>query len=167
MKGRNRWGSKKSRNPVVQLSMISLMDIFTILLLFLLVNMGTEGIVLPSSDELKLPASTSQNVPKTTVTLMVTEKEIFVEGTKMMEVAKALKQNKSTLLPVRKELKRLAERTRQVASKNSSVAFTGNITIMGDRQIPFHLLKKLMTTSAQAGYPHIALAVIQKEGNGE
>ena len=162
MKERNRWGSKKGRNPVVQLSMISLMDIFTILLLFLLANMGTEGIVLPSSDELKLPTSSSQNVPKTTVTLMVTDKTIFVEGRKMMDVAKALRQKNSTLLPIRKELNRLAERTRQVAGENSSVAFLGNITIMGDRQIPFHLLKKIMTTSAQAGYSHIALAVIQE-----
>jgi biopolymer transport protein ExbD len=53
-----------------------------------------------------------------------------------------------------------------MAQKTSSVVFTGNITIMGDRKLPFQLLKKLMATCAQAEFPHIALAVVQKEQIG-
>jgi len=166
MKSRNRLLKRKDRNPVVQLSLISLMDIFTILLLFLLVHVAGEEVALPSSEELKLPASTAQKLPRPTVMVMVTEKEILVEGKRVMGVKEALQGEDSILLPVKQELTRLAERTRKIAKQNPAVMFTGNITVMGDRKIPFQLLKKIMTTCAQADFSHIALAVIQKDEVG-
>jgi biopolymer transport protein ExbD len=154
------------RHPVVQLSLISLMDIFTILLLFLLVHVAGEEVVLPSSEELKLPASTAQKLPRPTITVMVTEKEIYVEGKRVMGVKEAMQWEGPILPPVKQELIHLAERTRKIAKQNPTVAFTGNITVMGDRKTPFQLLKKVMTTCAQAEFSHIALAVIQKDEMG-
>jgi biopolymer transport protein ExbD len=83
-----------------------------------------------------------------------------------MGVADAVAQPETILGPVKQELTRLGDRTRAMAKKTSSVTFAGNITIMGDRKIPFQLLKKLMATCAQADFPHIALAVVQKEQLG-
>jgi biopolymer transport protein ExbD len=97
---------------------------------------------------------------------LVTEKEIFVDGKRVMGVAEAIAQPDTILTPLKQELTRLGDRTRAMAQKTASVTFTGNITIMGDRKIPFQLLKKLMATCAQAEYPHIALAVVQKEQIG-
>ncbi len=154
---------KSGKNAVVSLTLISLMDIFTILLLFLLVHAGDDGIALPATDQLSLPASTSKTMPESTVTLMVTEKDILVEGRRVMAVAEALKENALILPPVKKELVRLAERTKELAQLNASVKFTGKITVMGDKKIPFRLLKKIMSTAARAAYPNIALGVMQKE----
>ncbi len=166
MRRRNWLQKRKDRNFSIQLTLISLIDIFTILLFFLLVHMADEGAILPSSEELKLPASTAQKIPRPTVTLMVTEQEIFVEGKRIMGVSEALEGDNSILLPVKLELTRLAERTRYLTGQNSPAASTGNITVMGDRKIPFRLLKKIMSTCAQTGFSHIALAVTQKEGIG-
>jgi len=157
---------RKNRNSSIQLTLISLIDIFTILLFFLLVNMADEGTTLPSSEDLKLPASSAQKLPRPTVTLMVTEKEIFVEGKRVMGVKEALQGKDAILLPVKQELTRLAERTRQIAKQNPVMAFTGNITVMGDRKIPFQLVKKIMSTCAQSEFSHIALAVLHKDENG-
>lgn len=157
---------QRGRNPVVQLSLITLMDIFTILLLFLLVHVGIEGVALPSSEDLKLPASTSDTPPRATVNLMVTDQEIFVDGKRIMTVSEALQGKGNVLKPLEEELLRLAEKTRYLASQNASVTFTGKVTVMGDRNIPFRLLKKIMTTCAHAEYPKISLAVIQKEEIG-
>jgi biopolymer transport protein ExbD len=166
MKFRDRLHNRRGRDAVVSLSLISLMDIFTILLLFLLVHLAGEEAALPSSEGLKLPASTAEKAPRPTVTLLVTEKEIFVDGKRVMGVAEAIAQPDTILTPLKQELTRLGDRTRAMAQKTASVTFTGNITIMGDRKIPFQLLKKLMATCAQAEYPHIALAVVQKEQIG-
>lgn len=165
MRLRDRLHNRRGRDGVVTLSLISLMDIFTILLLFLLVHLAGEE-ALPASEGLKLPASTAEKAPRPTVTLLVTEKEIFVDGKRIMGVAEAVAQADTILGPLKQELTRLGDRTRSMAQKTSSVTFTGNITIMGDRKIPFQLLKKLMATCAQAEFPHIALAVVQKEQIG-
>jgi biopolymer transport protein ExbD len=166
MKPHDRFRRRKERNSIAQLSLISLMDIFTILLLFLLVHLSGEEIVLPSSEALQLPASTAQKLPRPNLTVMVTDKDILVEGKSVMKVSEALRQESATLPPVKQELIRLAERTKQIAKQNPSVTFTGHITVMGDRKIPFQLLRKIMTTCAQAEFPHIALAVIQKDKVG-
>jgi biopolymer transport protein ExbD len=142
------------------------MDIFTILLLFLLMQMGDEGMALPTSEQMNLPASTSRENPHPTVILMVTEDEILIEGKTIMSVKEATKMKGSILHPVKKELARLAEQTKYLASQNSALEFKGKITVMGDRMIPFRLLKKVMNTAAQAEFPNIALAVTKKEELG-
>ncbi|MBI5197987.1 MAG: biopolymer transporter ExbD [Nitrospirae bacterium] len=154
---------RKKRNAVSELSLISLMDIFTILLLFLLIHMAGEEMIMPPSEALQLPASTAQKLPKPTIVVMVTRDDIFVEGKRIMGVKEALGQGSDILVPLQKELSRLADRTRFVARENPSLAFTGSITLMGDRQIPFVLLKKVMATGAQAQFRDISLAVMQKD----
>lgn len=154
---------RSRRTPIVQLTVISMMDIFTILLLFLLVHVGSEGVALPSSESLKLPISTSKILPRSTVTLMVSEQGIFIDGNKVMGIKEALNDKGSVFAPVEAELVRLGKRTKYLASQNAAVSFTGKVTVMADRKIPFHLLKKIMSTCAQAEYPGISLAVLQKE----
>ncbi|MBI3608211.1 MAG: biopolymer transporter ExbD [Nitrospirae bacterium] len=166
MMTRGRWRRRRTSTAVVQLTLISLMDIFTILLLFLLVHVSGDESVLPAPDALTLPASTARKVPHPTVTVLVTEKEIFVQGKRIMGTPEALGQSAVILAPVSLELTRLADRTKYLADKTASVAFAGDITIMGDKKIPFQLLKKLMATCAQSEFPHIALAVMQKEQIG-
>jgi biopolymer transport protein ExbD len=163
MRKENPFRKKRNRNVTGELSLISLMDIFTILLLFLLVHMAGEELILPPSEALKLPTSTAQKLPRPTVVVMITRDEIFVEGKKIMEVKEALRESQETLVPLKEELLRLADRTRFLAQNNSSVEFTGSITVMGDRKIPFALLKKVMATGAQAQFRNVSLAVMQKE----
>lgn len=157
------WRRRRAPKAVVQLALISLMDIFTILLLFLLVHVSGDESVMPAPDTLTLPASTAKKSARPTVTVLVTDKEIFVQGKRVMGVTEATKQSDVILAPVKQELTRLADRTKYLADKASTVAFAGDITIMGDRTIPFQLLKKLMATCAQAEFSHIALAVVQKD----
>ncbi len=154
---------KSRRNPIVQLTLTSLMDIFTILLLFLLVHVGEGGVALPASDQLRLPQSTSKSSPHPTPMLSVTSEDIFVEGKKIMHVDDALKGDVAVLLPLKGELDRMAKRTKFLSNQNSSVTFSGRVTVMGDKGIPFRLLKKIMYTCAQSGYGEISLGVMQRE----
>lgn len=155
--------NKSKRNQAVQLNTTSLMDIFTILLLFLLVQFGEGGVALPTSDELELPVSSAKALPEATISLMVTEKGIFVDGTQVMTMDAAMAEEGVILQPLKAELVRLADRTKYLEKQNASVTFAGKVTVLGDRLIPFHLLKKIMGTCAQAEYPSISLAVFQQE----
>jgi len=144
------------------LNLVSLMDIFTILLLFLLVQSSAEE-VLPASKTLQLPLSLSRVYHKPSVTVFVTRDEIVVEGIKVGKVEEILRNPELAIAELEKELSFQTQKTLQIARYNPSVRFEGRVTIMGDRDIPFALLKKVMVSCSRSGYPHIALAVIQRE----
>jgi len=93
----------------------------------------------------------------------VTEKGIFVDGEQVMTMDAAMAEEGAILLPVKEELVRLADRSKYLEERNASVSFAGKVTVLGDRLIPFRLLKKIMSSCAQAEYPSISLAVFQKE----
>jgi biopolymer transport protein ExbD len=138
------------------LNLVSLMDIFTILVFFLLVNSG-EVQVLPNAKALSLPESAAEQKPKETLVVMVNQKEILLQGRRIMDLSQPLPAG--NLLPaLQDELQRHAER----AKASTLEPFKGNITIMGDKKTPYNLLKRVMATCAHSEYPKISLAVLRR-----
>ena len=138
------------------LNLVSLMDIFTILVFFLLVNSG-EVQVLPNAKALTLPESKAEQKPKETLVVMVNKEEILVQGRRILDLSQPLPSG--NLIPsLQQELKLRAEH----AKSSSLEPFSGNITIMGDKEIPYELLKRVMATCAQSEYPRVSLAVLQQ-----
>ncbi|MEJ2395917.1 MAG: biopolymer transporter ExbD [Candidatus Thiodiazotropha sp.] len=143
------------------LNLVSLMDIFTILVFFLLVNSG-EVQVLPNAKALSLPEAKAEQKPKETLVVMVNHDEILVQGHRILDLSQPLPEG--TLLPaLKKELLLRAEH----AKSSSLEPFKGDITIMGDKQIPYDLLKRVMATCADSEYPHVSLAVLQTAAKKE
>lgn len=144
------------RKGVALINMVSLMDIFTILVFFLLVNSTTVQNV-PSSKTLQLPVSTAEKTPKETIVVMINKQDILVQGRKVADVAESLAATDDLIPGLLEELSYQAQRSRQDGGRSA-----GEITIMGDRQLPYLLLKKIMVTCTQAEYTNISLAVMQK-----
>ncbi len=146
------------RTPFTGFNLVALMDIFTILVFFLLVNSG-EVQVLPTTQGLKLPESVANKKPQETLVIMVNDRDILVRGKKVASVASVMGSSSLVIEPLKAELDYQFKR-----STKTSGAPTGEreITIMGDKEIPFELLKKVMVTSARANYTKIALAVLKK-----
>jgi biopolymer transport protein ExbD len=146
---------KRNKGRAV-LNLVSLMDIFTILVFFLLVNSG-EVQVLPSAKALSLPESKAVQKPKETLVVMVNQSEILVQGRRILDLSQPLPSG--NLIPaLQQELQLRAEH----AKANTLEPFSGNITIMGDKKIPYNLLKRVMATCAQSEYPRVSLAVLQQ-----
>jgi len=146
------------RRKVPGLNLVSLMDIFTILVFFLLVNSST-SVQLPGAKDFKLPLSSAEKKPEETLTLMITPKDLLVQGRKVASVAEILHSDAPTIDALARELKFQA-RKRLVAGDEEKEG--RHITIMGDKGIPYRLLKKIMATCTEADYRNIALAVSQK-----
>lgn len=146
---------KRNKGRAV-LNLVSLMDIFTILVFFLLVNSG-EVQVLPNAKALSLPESAAEQKPKETLVVMVNQNEILVQGRRILDLSQPLPTG--NLLPsLQEELRQHAAR----AKTSTLEPFTGNITIMGDKEIPYELLKRVMATCADSEYPHVSLAVLRR-----
>ncbi len=157
---------KKRRNTrlgTATLSLTALMDVFTIILLFLLKSYSAEGDILAADPRLKLPLSTSTEAPRVRLLVQVTPDDIIVDGVRITGVRDALSGKGLLIKPLYKELNAQARKTEFIARRNPAVRFTGELLIQGDRSIPFRLLEKVMYTSGQAGYNGISLAVISRE----
>lgn len=143
------------------INLTSLMDIFTILVFFLLVN-TSEVEVLPSAKSVNLPHSSAEQKPKETLVIVVNDKEITLQGRVVASVSAEMGvDNDTTIAGLKTELEYQLQR--QLAAHDAANPFKGEITIMGDKKIPYHLLKKIMLTCTGAKYTNISLAVIQKE----
>ena len=69
----------KRASATVTLNLVSLMDIFTILVFFLLVN-SAQVEVLPNAKDLQLPESIAEQKARENVVIMVTADQILVQG---------------------------------------------------------------------------------------
>jgi len=141
------------------INLVSLMDIFTILVFFLLVN-SSDGEVLPTLKSVELPESVAEERPRETVVVMVTARDILVQGKVVADVAALLAERGDTSAPLRQAL--VDQHERLLRKDETGDPVRHEATIMGDREIPYRLLKKVMATCTAAGYGRISLAVLQK-----
>jgi len=150
---------RQGRNrSLVDLNLVSLIDIFTILIFFLLAN-ASEVEVLPSAKAVRLPESTAEKSPKETVVVVVSNEDILVQGRKVASVEEAMKTEGDLIAPLKAELDYHAGR--QLIRKENEPKGKA-ITIMGDKEIPYRLLRKIMVTCARANYSDLSFAVIEK-----
>ena len=150
---------RRSRNQtMVDMNLVSLIDVFTILIFFLLSNSG--GVeILPSPKAVQLPESVSEKAPRENLIVVVSGSEILVDGRKIANVADVLAMEGDLIVPLKAELDLQANR--QVIRKENE-AQSKQLTIMGDKDIPYRLLRKIMVTSARANFSDVSFAVRQR-----
>ncbi|WP_238388315.1 biopolymer transporter ExbD [Sinimarinibacterium sp. NLF-5-8] len=146
----------------LEINIVSLIDIFAILVLYLLVNALVVE-VLPSPQALKLPESTVQEQPRQSVAIVVTRTDILVNNQRIMGLADAEKTEQRHLEVLKNELLRVPL-LRNPAQPE--IVTRGEINIMADRSVPYHLLKKVMATCTEARFAKISLAVLEKGSGG-
>lgn len=154
-----RRNERRNRNQtMVDMNLVSLIDVFTILIFFLLSNVGgVETIASPRA--VKLPESLADKAPKETVMVVVTSNEILVGSKVVATVADALAVDGDLIQPLKAELDLQA--SRQVIRKENE-ADSKRLTIMGDKDIPYRLLRKVMFTGARANFSDVSFAVRQR-----
>jgi len=150
---------RRSRNQtMVDMNLVSLIDVFTILIFFLLSNSG--GVeILPSPKAVQLPESVSEKAPRENLIVVVSGSEILVDGRKVANVADVLAMEGDLIAPLKAELDLQANR--QVIRKENE-AQSKQLTIMGDKDIPYRLLRKIMVTSARSNFSDVSFAVRQR-----
>lgn len=145
-----------------RLNLVSLMDIFTILVFFLLVN-SSDVETLPNAKDLQLPESIAEEKAKETVVIMIGEEDIIVQGTPVAKIADVMNIQGNDIPALRQALKSQNDR---VLRREAQQDIAGReVTIMGDKEIPYRLLKKVMATCTASDYGQISLAVLQKSSD--
>jgi len=149
----------KRHKGIPSFNVVSLMDIFTILVFFLLVNSG-EGEVLPSTRNVDLPESIAEQKPRQNVVVMVTERDILVQGNRIALLKDVNSSDRLVIHPLKVALE--SQNKRRFLGSSLAKTKAPEVTIMGNKDIPYRLLKKVMKTCTEAGFGKISLAVMQK-----
>ena len=139
------------------LNLVALMDIFTILVFFLLVN-SSDVQEIPASQLVQLPESVSDSKPRQTLMVMITPAEILIDGHPVVAIPAAL-QADSAVPGLRAAID-------HAVAPVTAGEDRGEVTILGDKSIPFSLLRKVMAAFTEAGFGKVSLAVAQKSEQG-
>lgn len=152
---------KKKQPFSAKLNLVSLMDIFTILVFFLLLNSG-ESDKIENAKFVALPDSSSGIAPHTELQVIVSDDEILF-GEKPVALVKDVLASEDRV--IKSLAAELDSHTAQLGKLSAYEKSTGlPITISGDRSVPYALLEKVMTTCQQSNYRNISLAVNSVSG---
>jgi biopolymer transport protein ExbD len=149
---------KQRKNPAINL--VSLMDIFTILVFFLLVSSSNVQ-QLPNKKDISLPTSTAQKAPKETLIISVTQRNILVQGREVAVIEQIMTQDSVRIAGLEEELKFQFSKTSVISNIDDKPRGKA-ITIMGDENISYDLLRKILATCRESNYTQIAFAAMQK-----
>ena len=150
----------RNKRKVTGLNLTPLMDVFTILVFFLLFHSSSGGHTLNTPKQIKLPDSVVETKPRETVVIMVSPREVVVKGEAVISTQELLENRITTVTEIRDRLKYLERNIIGISTK--TIVRSKEVTILADKTIPFKVLKKIMSTCTGSGYGKISLAVIQK-----
>jgi biopolymer transport protein ExbD len=150
----------RNRKKLPGLNLTSLMDVFTILVFFLLFNSGSSE-VLEAPKQIKLPNSAVEAKPReSTVVIMISHDIILVQGEAVISTAELINTKGDLIGPITERLKQLERSI--IGGNTKAVVESKEVTILADKTIPFSVIKKVMSSCTNSGYGKISLAVIQQ-----
>ena len=159
MKRMGRSRKRKGRG----LNLTPLMDVFTILVFFLLFH-SYGGDVMEAPKQIELPNSVVETKPRETVMIMVSPELVLVQGETVIATSELLGDSMGPIPEIKERLTYLERNIIGISTK--TVAESKEVTILADKSIPFEMLKRIMSTCTGSGYGRISLAVIQKAAQG-
>lgn len=148
---------KLGKSDSAGMMLTSLMDIFIVLVLYLLVSQGT-GVEIEPPEHVMLPLSGVDTAPRQSVVIVLSGIDVRIQGQPVVSMAEVVASDELEIAPIRQAIERIkadAERRQDQAGVHTEV------TIVADQSVPFKVLKKIMLSSSNAGYGKISFAVHQ------
>jgi len=155
--------SRNHKRKIPSMSLTSLMDVFTILVFFLLVN-SSNGEVLDPPKKITLPDSVAESKPAETAVVIVSQDSVLVQGEPVVSLSEVTASKQESIPQIIDRLQEIKKNVIGISTK--TVAESSKITILSHKTVPFKVLQKVMSSCTMAGYGTINLAVIQKAKQG-
>lgn len=171
-------GMRKGRRPDAGpgLTITSLMDIMTIILVFLLMQYGSSDVSVAPSADLQIPVSTAAKKPKLAVSVVVSQSQIVVDGEAVLNLERVSSDLGTDVVGVPTAEKRgqlisalydklieKAEGAKDLASRAGDAEefqFKGEILLQCDKRLPFSLIREVMFTAGQAQFGNFRFVVV-------
>jgi biopolymer transport protein TolR len=151
---------KHAAHGANHMTLVPFIDMLMILVVFLLVH-TSDVEVLPNTKNISIPESIADKKPRPSVVVMITKGELLVDGRLVATVAEVANATDPVIQPLKAALQAQADTVLQEAAKQEIK--DREVTILGDRQTPYSVLRKVMATCTDAEYGKVSLAVIESE----
>jgi biopolymer transport protein ExbD len=156
-------GLRPKQKVSTDLRLTSLLDMFTILLVFLLKSFSADGQMVTATEDLQLPESTSHKEPRSAPIIAVTKEWVMLDDKPLVKIADLKADSDLLIQPLQASLQQSRAFSEQLGAIDTRVGFDGTVDIMGDRDASFAVIKRVMYTCGQVGFNNMLLAVYQKE----
>ena len=149
---------KPSSDGGGHMTLVPFIDMLTILVVFLLVHTSDVD-VLPNTKSISIPESISQKKPRPTVVVMITKNDLLVDGRSVATISDVIQSDNAVIGALKAALQ--AQSGRLLGNDDIK---DREVTILGDRNTPYSVLRKVMATATDAEYGKVSLAVVEREG---
>ncbi len=157
---------RESEGEIRELNITAMMDMMTIILVFLIKSYSTSSITVTASEDVRPPGSTTRVVPKDTIAITVTPKSVLVGDKKKVELVNMQPRPQDVkgklIIPLDAALRREVEKLKYIAERNPNAPFMKEVAIIGDRRVPYDLLSSVLYTAGQNQLENFRFVVLQK-----
>lgn len=164
---RKRRKEREAEGEIKELNITAMMDMMTIILVFLLKSYASSSVSMTQSEDIRIPVSSTRVTPKDTVSVTITTKSILVGDKKKVDLVNAALQAKDmsgrTVVPLNEALKKEVEKLKFIAERNPNAPFTGELSVIGDKRIPYDLLLSVLYTAGQNELGNYRFIVVTKD----
>lgn len=158
---------RQAEGEIRELNIIAMMDMMTIILVFLLKSYSASSVSVTASEDVRPPISTTRATPKDTVAVTITPKNVLVGDKKVLElIGNAIPKgmlNGRLVRPLDQAFKKEVDKLKYIASRNPAAPFTHDLSVIGDRKIPYDLLLSVLYTAGHNELENYRFVVIQKD----
>jgi biopolymer transport protein ExbD len=158
---------READGEIKELNITAMMDMMTIILVFLIKSYSASSITATASEDVRPPASTTRQIPKDTIAITVTPKGVLVADKRKVELTAGMAVRPSELsgkliLPLDAALKKEVEKLKHIAERNPNAPFNHEVAIIGDKRVPYELLSSVLYTAGQNELENFRFVVLQK-----
>lgn len=158
---------KAQKDAGFTLQLTAMVDMFTIMIVFLLKSYDTSSLEVKNVDNLRLPTSITASIPQESLLLLVSKKAVFVNDTKVADIIDGKlapnslsKTDEDYIEPLFKELDKEAKKIEALAKRNPTIKFDGKLLMQADESLGYAVLRKVLYTATMAGYGDLRLATL-------
>jgi biopolymer transport protein ExbD len=169
LRARKKRKEREMAEEIKELNITAMMDMMTIILVFLLKSFASSSASMTASDDVRMPMSSARLTPKDTVAITITPKNILVGAKKVLQLqadgtipADAFQAGK--IAPLDAALSKEVEKLKYIAERNPNAPFSGELSVIGDKKVPYDLLLKVLYTAGQNELSNYRFVVISKDG---
>ena len=157
---------REAEGEIKELNITAMMDLMTIILVFLIKSFSASSITVTASEDVRPPSSTARATPKDTIAITVTPKSIMVGDKKKVTLANSAvapgELQGKLILPLDAALKKEVEKLKYIAERNPSSPFNREVSIIGDKRVSYDLLSSVLYTAGQNELENFRFIILQK-----
>jgi biopolymer transport protein ExbD len=159
---------RESAGEIKDLNITAMMDMMTILLVFLLKSFASSSAAITASEDVRPPVSSTRASPKDTVAVTITPKNILVGDKEVVRLANGVvpadQLQGRLVVGLDAQLKKEVEKLKYIAERNPSAPFSKELSVIGDKKVPYDLLLTVLYTAGQNELENYRFVVLKKEG---